>query len=145
VVDGNASKIRRLEETVEELREELKSVKRKVRQLEETRDTATSRRKDLVKAAPSTTSQATSKLPTRTTFNGHNGVGTPGPSNSDTIRHLEKDSPKQIIKLLALKLFRTLALKLFRADELANHSITGKRSVKSADVPRPALEGIKIV
>jgi hypothetical protein len=51
-----------------------------------------------------------------------------------SVAHMGADTPKKIIK--------TLALRLFSGKELNGRSITGKRSVKSADAaPRPPLDG----
>ena len=53
-----------------------------------------------------------------------------------SVAHLGRDSAKEIIKVVAQK--------LFSGHELETHSLTGKRSVKSGEVVRPPLDSVRL-
>ena len=53
-----------------------------------------------------------------------------------SVAHLGRDSAKAIIKLVAQK--------LFTGQELETHSLTGKRSIKSGEVVRPPFDSVRL-
>ena len=53
-----------------------------------------------------------------------------------SVAHLGRDSAKAVVKLVAQK--------LFTGHELETHSLTGKRSIKSGEVVRPPLDSVRL-
>ena len=131
MIENDSATVKLMRKEIDGLKEDMKSLRRKYRRLEET------------------------------VGKGGGAVGQPGPSAvpaprptplpaplpavlpredraslEASVAHLGRDSAKGIIKVVAQK--------LLSGNELETHSLTGKRSVKSGEVVRPPLDSVRL-
>ena len=129
MIENDSATVKLMRKEMDSLKEDMKSLRRKFRRLEET----------VGKGGGAVAQPSAVPAPLPTPLPAPLPAVLPREDRASleaSVAHLGRDSAKGIIKVVAQK--------LLSGNELETHSLTGKRSVKSGEVVRPPLDSVRL-